>query len=441
MSVQPTLWPKNKRHSRTRLLTNDYDNKPLSVLLVGPSLMQKGGMATVQNLVLNGMNEAMQVEHIATHEEGSLWHRTWFFAIALIAFVKALVANRVSLVHLHVSEKGSVFRKIILLWIAKAFGRSVVMHTHGCEFHLFHANLPGWVRYGVNLSLQQADCVVTLSESWRRYYIRHCGLSRNRVVVLPNPVDIPAAVPSRSQVNSVVSAAKEPPVRIAFLGRIGARKGAFDLIRAFAQLPAECRDRAQLMLAGDGEVQGAIALVNQLGLSQQITLMGWLSAAECKQLLSTSHLFALPSYNEGLPMAVIEAMAWGLPVISTPVGGIPELISHQKTGYLVEPGDIDSLAKSMQFLIENAGVRESVGQKARERVLPLDIRLYCKTLSMLFRLVVENQLRVDYTGRLMVPERFSSAQPSGQKTAERPYASASAAGRNAQQVLSERDSV
>lgn len=440
MSVQPTLRPKNKRRSRTRLSTGDYDDKPLSVLLVGPSLMQKGGMATVQNLVLNGMNEAMQVEHIATHEEGSLWHRIWFFVSALIAFVKALVMNHVSLVHLHVSEKGSVFRKIILLLIAKAFGRSAVMHTHGCEFHVFHANLPRWVRYGVNLSLQQADCVVALSESWRRYYISHCGLSRNRVVVLPNPVDIPAAVPLRS-ISSVISSAKEPPVRIAFLGRIGARKGAFDLIRAFAELPIECRERTQLMLAGDGDVQGAIALVDQLGLSQQITLMGWLSAAECKQLLATSHLFALPSYNEGLPMAVIEAMAWGLPVISTPVGGIPELISHLKTGYLVEPGDIDSLAKSMRFLIENAGVRESVGQKARERVLPLDIRLYCKTLSMLFHLVVENQLRVDYTGSLMVPERFSSAQPLGQKTAERPYANASAVGRNAQRILSERDSV
>ncbi|MEM8806281.1 MAG: WecB/TagA/CpsF family glycosyltransferase, partial [Cyanobacteria bacterium P01_G01_bin.38] len=143
----------------------------LKVLLVGPSLTQRGGMATVQNLILGSAPKSVVVKHISTHDEGSVAYRLRVFAIAVIAFTWNLLRNNIDLVHIHVSEKGSVFRKILILLMAKVFRKPVVMHAHGCEFHLFHDNLSRWMRRFVNAALQQADYFVALSESWKQYYV------------------------------------------------------------------------------------------------------------------------------------------------------------------------------------------------------------------------------------------------------------------------------
>ena len=360
----------------------DDPAKPYQILLVGPSLAQKGGMASVQKLIVASRLAFVNIQHVSTHDEGSVLHRLRVFAAAIGALTKHLI-DGADLVHLHVAEKGSVFRKILLLLLAKAFHKPVIMHTHGCEFHTFHDGLPSWVRYGVDSALQQADCFIVLSASWKDYYLTHCGLNPDRVVVLPNPVEIPHSIPDRSA-SSVT--------RFVFLGRIGQRKGAFDLLQAFANLPADCLGRSQLTLAGDGELEKASNLIEQLKLKKQVELPGWMDLEQRNRLLLDADIFILPSYNEGLPMAMLEAMAWGLPVISTPVGGIPEVIVSGKNGYLAEPGDIKALSAAMQALIEDGALRLAMGRSARKRIEPLDLKLYCERLTAIYRSVLEQSL-------------------------------------------------
>lgn len=348
----------------------------IRVLLAGPSLEQKGGMASVQKLIVGSQLDSIDIQHISTHDEGSVLHRLLIFGRSLAALFSRLLGNRVDVIHLHVAEKGSVFRKILLLLLTKAFRKPVIMHTHGCEFHTFHDKLPGWLRHGVDAALQQADCFIVLSESWKTYYLTHCGLDPARIVVLPNPVEIPASIPDRS--NSSV-------VHFAFLGRIGQRKGAFDLLHAFAGLPADCLHRAQLTLAGDGELEQAQRLIEKLNLKASVKLPGWIDLEQRNQLLRDASVFILPSYNEGLPMAMLEAMAWGLPVISTPVGGIPELIESGETGYLAHPGDTEAISEVMISLIKNDALRLEMGHRARARVESLDLMLYCDKLTEIYR--------------------------------------------------------
>ncbi|MGI8936135.1 MAG: glycosyltransferase family 4 protein [Phormidesmis sp.] len=353
--------------------------KPYQILLVGPSLAQKGGMASVQKLIVGSQLASIDIQHVSTHDEGSVMHRLRVFAASVGMLTKRLIGGA-DLVHLHVAEKGSVFRKILLLLLAKAFRKPVIMHTHGCEFHTFHDGLPGWLRYWVDTALRQADCFIVLSESWKDYYLTHCDLNPDRVIVLPNPVEIPASIPDRSA-SSVT--------RFVFLGRIGQRKGAFDLLQAFANLPADCLLQAQLTLAGDGELDRASDLVKQLNVEGYVELPGWIDLEQRNQLLGDADVFILPSYNEGLPMAMLEAMASGLPVISTPVGGIPEVIVSGANGYLADPGDIKALSAAMQSLVEDDALRLAMGRSARKRIEPLDLTLYCERLTKIYRSVLE----------------------------------------------------
>lgn len=343
--------------------------------MLGPSLRQQGGMASVEKLIATQTSKAIEVQHISTHEEGTVFHRLRIFTWAVVQLLRNLLWMEVDLVHLHISERGSVLRNGICAVLAGWFRKPVVIHTHGCEFHVFYDRLPLWAKRSVASIFQRSACVIALSESWKTYYTFTCNLQPNQVIVLYNPIVVPATIPERTG---------RQKIQFVFLGRIGQRKGAFDVIHAVARLPESQREQIELVLAGDGEVNKARELVDSLGLQDCIKLLGWIDAETRNQLLSDSDIFVLPSYNEGLPVALLEAMAWGLPAITTPVGGIPELVDR-KNGFLVEPGNVEQIATAMQTLIENESLRLAMGNNGRHRVTPLNIDDYFNTLLSIYQ--------------------------------------------------------
>lgn len=348
----------------------------IRVVMLGPSLDQQGGMATVENLIMAQSTSTLDIQHIATHDEGSIGHRIVVFLVGVARFLVGLLRNQFNLVHVHVSERGSVLRAGLLVWLAVLFRKPVLMHTHGCEFHLFFEQLSHWLRWWVALTFRRCAVVIVLSDSWRDYYIQHCRLDPNRVVVLLNPVQVPDMLPPR-----VLTA---DSLKFIFLGRIGARKGAFDVIQAVAQLPQPQRQRLTLWLAGDGEIDRANQLVKQLDLTDSIQLLGWINANDRDRLLSQADAFLLPSHNEGLPVAMLEAMAWGLPVIVTPVGGIPELVTDGQHGFLVPPGNVAAIAAALQTLLTQDAIRQRMGIAAHQQVRRLDVRQYGQVLRQLY---------------------------------------------------------
>ncbi|MGQ4648019.1 glycosyltransferase [Lyngbya aestuarii] len=356
-----------------------YRMKKFQVIMLGPSLEEKGGMGSVSNLIINTAPDGVQIQHFSTWDgEASInsrANRLKVFIFTLMTFLGKLFLGEVDLVHLHMAERGSALRKSILILLARAFRKPVIIHAHGCEFHLFHANLSPWSKLILNWILQQSTYLIALSESWREFYISTCGLKPEQVILLPNPVEIPEYIPER---------ANSDKLHFVFLGRIGKRKGAFDLLQAFADLAPDCKQQVKLTMAGVGEILEAVNFAKSLNIGQQVTFPGWVNKAQRNELLSQANVFLLPSYNEGLPMALLEAMSWKLPVITTPVGGIPEVITHAETGLLIEPGDVKSLTKAMQSLIENESLRLSLGNAARRRVSPLDVKKYSCSLFSLY---------------------------------------------------------
>jgi glycosyltransferase involved in cell wall biosynthesis len=353
-----------------------YGNNPIQVIMLGPSLSVNGGISSVEKLILQYAPPEIKIRHIATHEEGSIKRRILVFGKALIQLVWTLLTEDIDIFHIHLSQRGSAFRKAILSLLIWLFRKPVILHAHGSEFRLFYANLSPIIKKLLGWVLFRCSRLIVLSESWKSFYTTNLGLTAKQVIVLPNPVQLPAQIPSRLETHQV---------KFLFLGRIGQRKGAFDLIKAFATLSAEQKSCSSLILAGDGDLEQASQLIKNLNLTNQITLPGWVNTEQRDALLAKANVFVLPSYNEGLPMALLEAMGWGLPVITTPVGGIPEVVNSSENGLLINPGDIRQLSEAMKSLIENRNLRLDLGNNARKSVASLDVKNYGFSLLNIFR--------------------------------------------------------
>lgn len=348
--------------------------------MLGPCLLEQGGMGAVQQHIINGVSKKYNIKHVTTWDGKS--NSLLLFSKASIIFLYQLIINNVDIVHLHVSERGSVLRKSILALVAFIFSKPVIMHTHGCEFHLFYDNLPTIAQKIVNKIFQNCSCVIVLSKSWQQTYIEKCSLAPDRVLLKYNPVVIPPNIPDRKDCNKIT---------FLVLGKINQRKGIFDLLEAISELSINYQSKIELIIAGDGEIKKAISLAEKLKIDSLITFPGWVDSKQRDILLKQANVFILSSYNEGLPMALIEAMSWSLPVITTPVGGIPEIVSHKETGLLVNPGAIPELKTSIQTLIYDEPLRLKLGKAAYEKALLLDIENYSHDMLSIYNSILKKK--------------------------------------------------
>ncbi|MHC5725575.1 MAG: glycosyltransferase family 4 protein [Nostoc sp.] len=353
--------------------------KTLKIILLGPSLLQQGGISNYEKLFLEYAPSEVHICHIITHEEGAIAIKIMVFLRAIYRFLWMLISKEVDIVQLEISQRGSVLRQAIMALLAWVFHKPIIIHAHGSQFHVFYAELAKWIQQLLTWVFSKCQRLIVLSESWRSFYIENLGLKPEQVVVFYNPVKIPAEVPHRSG---------SKKANLLFLGRIGQRKGAFDLIEAFSILPTEYKSISSLIMAGDGDLEQARNLVTTLNLEDYIKLPGWIGSHERDILLTEADVFVLPSYNEGLPLAMLEAMAWELPVIVTPVGGIPEIVTQSENGLIVNPGNIQQLSDAIKSLIENEPLRLSLGMKARTSVFPLDIKKHWVYFIDLYRSVL-----------------------------------------------------
>jgi glycosyltransferase involved in cell wall biosynthesis len=278
------------------------------------------------------------------------------FAWALLRLVALACLGRIDLLHLNMAERASVWRKGIVVWLGFLFRIPVVLHCHGAELVEWSRGLLPLGRRLLVATLARVDRVVVLGSYWRDFMVDELGVPPGRVDVLWNAV--PAAGVARRHHDGVV--------RLLFLGRLGERKGVPELLAALG----EPRLRAlpwSAVLAGDGAVERFRREVADAGLAQRIELPGWIEEAAAQRYLAEADILVLPSHNEGLPIAVLEAMAGGLAIVTTPVGAITDAIRDDDTGLLVPAGDTPALAGALHRLIQDEALRQRLGERARAR--------------------------------------------------------------------------
>lgn len=332
---------------------------PARVLMVGPALEAPGGMsAVVDSYRRGGLFEAQAVRYIASYERPGLARQLPVMARALAQFLLALLAGQVRLVHVHSASRGSFWRKGLFCALAALARTPYIFHLHSGEFAPFFERECGPLRRAaVRWVLRRAAVVLVLTPSWRQLIER--VEPRARVEVMPNPVECPPA--------AALAPLRTPARRLLFLGRLRQKKGVFDLVRALADCGAAGAG-LHVTLAGDGELAAVGALARELGVDDRVSLPGWVDGAAKDELLAEADGLVLPSYFEGLPICILEAMAAGVPVLASAVGGIPDTLEQGRCGLLVEAGDVGALRDALLRLANDGPLRAELRQRGRDKI-------------------------------------------------------------------------
>ena len=299
------------------------------------------------------------------------------FAWCMLFIIALAFRSRTTLVHVHMAADGSAVRKLALVCIAKLIGASVLLHVHGSRLADFYTELPSAAKALLRWSMSRADAVIALGAYWKRFLTSEIALDPLRVHVMPN------AVPAGRAPKLIREDAQS--CRILFLGRVGARKGVPTLLQALSLL-LDARSDWRLICAGDGEIAPHAEMAARFGIADRVTFTGWVDEEDAAKLLASADLLVLPSKNEGLPMAILEAMAHGLPVISTPVGAISDVVIPGKTGLLAPVGDVDQLASALRQLIDCPEMRRRMGAAALDAFTKeYSIGPYCERLTSIYQ--------------------------------------------------------
>jgi len=345
-------------------------NNQVKTIMIGTDMNSFGGMSSVIKLYSESGLLGKNVIYLSSYKDGSIIFKIGFFGIFLIKYIFLLLTDKkIKLVHIHTATKGSFFRKSIALLIAKLFNKKVLLHIHAAEFNIFYDRSPFFVKQFITTILDKSDVIIALSNQWKTD-IREKTKNAN-IIVLYNPTVI-----------KEIHHNENKKVKVLFMGRLGKRKGTYDIIEAAKYLKNQ---DIEINLYGDGEIKEFERLVVDNNLQEKVKINGWISGGKKDEVFQSADIYVLPSYNEGLPISILEAMAVGLPIISTPVGGIPEAVEDGVSGFLVQAGDCKALATKIDLLASDRHLREKIGQQsyniASEK---FDIRIIINQLQNIY---------------------------------------------------------
>lgn len=343
------------------------------VLVVGVGRRSAGGVwAVLSTLLGSSLARSFALTHVATHRDGSGADKLIAAARGIARVAGILLARQADLVWVHTSADFSFRRKSVVVGLCRLFRMPCVLHVHGSSVEGYYRDAPPPEQAMVRAVLRAADLVIALSPARERQLQ---AITPCRTASVFNPVVIPPPADDDRRVAG----------RIVTFGRLGERKGSKVLVSAVAAL-ATAHPEAHVILAGDGDHEGVIRHAHRLEIADRVEVRRWIPPEEVGRLLDSASAFALPSRDEGLPVALLEAMAHALPVVVTPVGGIPDLVEEGVHGYLVPPDDPDALSEALGRILDDPAHGRTLGRAGRREVeCAAAVPVVVKELEVLLR--------------------------------------------------------
>lgn len=309
----------------------------------------RGGVAAVENVYSTFYQP---FNHVTTTVTNGQVKKLLVLCKAILQFLYWMLFHpEIKIVHVQGSVGASFWRKAIFIYIAKFFHKKVVWHMHAGRFAVFYQQH----RYAVRKVVNKSDVIIALSEYWKEYFKNE--FPTKRVEIIKNVISAPRVHKQQTGYFTLL-----------FLGLLGKNKGIYDLLECIRDHKVEFQGKLKLYIGGNGEIEHIKQLIKEYGIADIVIFEGWVSGDKKIELLNKSDAYILPSYKEGLPISILEAMSYGMPIISTPVGGIPEIVSNGENGYLVEPGNKEDIYKAIISLLNDSDLRNRMGSVSLSRV-------------------------------------------------------------------------
>ncbi len=362
---------------------------PIKVLVLCPGgLEHGGGIGRQMGYFLAALPQAAETPAyhvIDTRGPWFLGSARWRIPLSALYLVAAAfriagagIACQPSLLHVNITGRGSTIRKLVLTAIARAVGLPYILHIHDYDYALDVRARGRLMRRLVRGMFSAAAHIIVLGTEADRTLRAALALPNAPLLVLQNAVPDPHPAPRTA---ATVAAAE--PAHLVFLGYLSARKGVPELLEALAS-PALAALPWRATLAGGGPVDEFRTRAAALGLADRVAFPGWIDQPAASALCAAADILVLPSHAEGLAMSVLEGLAHGLAVVTTPVGAHAEVIEPQQSGLLAPPGDVAALSAALVRVIGDPALRERLRAGARQRFLDrYDVRSYGVRLAQL----------------------------------------------------------
>lgn len=322
------------------------------VLMCCSTLNTKGGMVSVVTNYLAYKNWGeYRIKFIPTHFDTNKYLLMIYFGVQFLKIAYAVWTGHYKIAHLHTAERGSFWRKAFLMKFFHRHDIKVVMHHHAAEFEDFYSKCSDKQRKKIKDVFEEADLNIVLSE--RLVPMIKGKAPQANVKVLYNAVNTYSHNPYNNHGKYIL-----------FLGRLGERKGAYDLLKCIRILDEKIPSDIQFCMCGDSEINKVKEMIKEYGIGHRIAHVGWIDGEQKKSFLAHTLINVLPSYHEGLPMTILETMAYGIPSISTNIASIPEVLHNGENGYVIVPGDIDALCLKLETLIKEPDVRKKFSNES-----------------------------------------------------------------------------
>jgi len=328
-----------------------------AVLMIGVAYKNNapGGMAAVVQYYAQYFEN---LRYIASWKSSNAVVKLLYGVSAYLRVIMTLLFDRrIKVLHIHSAADASFWRKSAIAKLGKLFGKRVLFHIHASRFRDFYNESEK--KSAILSNLKAVDCLIVLSNSLKKWF-EGIGVPVERIEVLHNITEYPVLSESASP--------DRRKTRFLFLGEIGPRKGVFDILRGMKNHREDLDGRMELKIGGNKNEAELMSAIKEGGLGSMVTFEGWVSGEKKRTLLNWADVYILPSFNEGLPIGILEAMSYGCSIITTRVGGIADVVEQGKNGVFVTPGDDEGIVEAIRRYIDDPELIRKEGTRNQELV-------------------------------------------------------------------------
>lgn len=329
--------------------------KKTKVCMIVQNKMVKGGIAAVVSGYYGSkLEQDYDMIYVESYKDGGKLTKLFKGICGYFHFAKVLLVDRPDIVHMHSSFGPSFYRSLPFIYMSSWAKKPMIDHIHGSEFDKLYTNASERKKKLVRKAWGKCNRFIVLSESWKERFSE--VIPNEKMTVIENYSIVKDGI-NRSQCHN----------QVLFLGAINQMKGCYDMVDVIKRV-AEVVPDIKMVVAGAGEIEQVKSKAIAEGVAEHFAFPGWVRGEQKEKLLKESDVFFLPSYTEGMPMSVLDAMGYGLPIVASNVGGIPRIVHEGENGFMREPGDTAGFTEAIIQIMTSDAMRINMGKQSMEIV-------------------------------------------------------------------------